>query len=99
MGRRLLDRVRPAETKAPKTVPDPGHDDTVRLWYLATCAYMAFTRNVEPAHFDRAIELFPDDAEVLMLAAAAHESFAGSRTQSAILYGEDSQRRDARRRD
>ena len=84
MGRRLLDRVRPAETKAPKTVPDPGHDDTVRLWYLATCAYMAFTRNVEPAHFDRAIELFPDDAEVLMLAAAAHESFAGSRTQSAI---------------
>ena len=62
MGRRLLDRVRPAETKAPKTVPDPGHDDTVRLRYLATCADMAFTRNVEPAHFDRAIELFPDDA-------------------------------------
>jgi hypothetical protein len=48
MGRRLLDRVRPQETKAPKTIPDPGHDDTVRRWYLATCAYMAITRQIEP---------------------------------------------------
>jgi hypothetical protein len=84
MGRRLVDRVRPPETKALGTVPDPGSDDTVRLWYLATCGFMARIRQIEPAHFDRAIELFPDDADILMMAAAVHESFAGVRTQAAM---------------
>jgi hypothetical protein len=83
-GRRLMDRVRPAVTKAPGTVSDPGHDDTVRLWYLASGAFMAGIRQIELNHYLRAIELFPDDPEILMSAAAIHESFAGVRTQSAI---------------
>jgi tetratricopeptide (TPR) repeat protein len=84
MGRRLLDRVRPEVTNAPKAVADPGHDETVRLWYLATGAHMAAIRQIELNHFLRSIELFPDDPELLMSAAAIHESFAGVRTQSAI---------------
>ena len=84
MGRRLLDRVRPVNSRTLPLVPDPGKDETVRSWYLATCAFMARMRQIEPNHFERAIELFPDDAEMLMFAAAVHESFAGVRTQSAI---------------
>jgi Flp pilus assembly protein TadD len=45
---------------------------------------MAAIRQIELNHFLRAIELFPDDPELLMFAAGIHESFAGARTQSAI---------------
>src|SRR5687768_17123384 len=41
MGRRLLDLVRPVEgTESRKTLPDPGADDTVRRWYVASSAFM-----------------------------------------------------------
>lgn len=84
MGRRLLDRVRPADSKtALKTVPGPGIDDTVRRWYLASCAFMVRISRIEPAHFDRALELYPNDPDVLFFAGSAHEVFAGVRTQSA----------------
>jgi hypothetical protein len=84
MGRRLLDRVRPVGSTRLKTVPDPGADETVRLWYLVGCAYMLRTRLIEPSQFSRALELFPADPDVLFLAASAHESFAGVRTQAAM---------------
>ncbi len=84
MGRRLLDRVRPVESKTLKTVPDPGADETVRQWYVVGCAYMLRTRFIELNHFSRALELFPGDPDVLFLAASAHESNAGVRTQSVM---------------
>jgi tetratricopeptide (TPR) repeat protein len=85
MGRRLLDRVRPVDSKSSlKTRPDPGADDTVRRWYLAGCAYMLRTRFIEVSQFIRALELFPDDPEVLFLVASMHEYFAGARTQSVM---------------
>jgi tetratricopeptide (TPR) repeat protein len=85
MGRRLLDRVRPRDSRTSlKTTSDPGSDDTVRRWYLATCAFMLRISRVEPAHFDRALELFPIDPDLLFFAGSAHEVFAGVRTQSAI---------------
>jgi hypothetical protein len=74
MGRRLLERVRPLDSRRGlKTRPDPGADDTVRRWYLAGMAYMLRTRFIELAHFTRASELFRDDPEVLFFAASAHE--------------------------
>jgi hypothetical protein len=85
MGRRLLDRVRPVDSKtALKTTPDPGGDDTVRRWYLASCAFMVSISRIDPPHFDRALELFPNDPDMLFFAGSVHEVFAGVRTQSAI---------------
>ena len=49
-----------------KTAPDPGSDDTVRRWYLASGAFMARIRHDRARHFDRALELFPDDPEILL---------------------------------
>lgn len=85
MGRRLLDRVRPVDTKnGLKTVPNPAGDEDVRRWYVVGCAYMTRVRNIEPSHFTRALELFPNDPEVLFFAASAHETFAGMRTQAVM---------------
>jgi Tetratricopeptide repeat len=85
MGRRLLDRVRPRDSKSGlKMAPDPAADDFVHRWYLAGGAYMARIRNIETTHFTRALELFPNDPEMLFFAASAHESFAGVRTQSVM---------------
>ncbi|HKH70579.1 MAG TPA: tetratricopeptide repeat protein [Vicinamibacterales bacterium] len=85
MGRRLLDRVRPLNTRSGlKTASDPAADDFVRRWYLAVGAYMTLIRNIETSHFTRALELFPKDPDVLFFAASAHESFAGARMQSVM---------------
>ena len=85
MGRRLLDRVRPVDSRsALKTTPDPGSDDTVRRWYLAAGAFMSRTRRIEPVHFERALELFRNDPDVLFAVAAVHEVLAGVRTQAAL---------------
>jgi hypothetical protein len=85
MGRRLLDRVRPLESKTVFTTrPDPGADETVRRWYLAACAHMLRTRFIEVDHFSRALELFPTDPDLLFLVASVHEYFAGVRTQSVM---------------
>jgi tetratricopeptide (TPR) repeat protein len=85
MGRRLLDSVRPLDSKNDfKTRPDPGADETVRRWYLGGCAYMLRTRFIELDQFSRALELFPNDPDVLFFAASVHEYFAGVRTQSVM---------------
>src|SRR5262245_41746571 len=85
MGRRLLDRVRPLDSKtAFNTRPDPGADETVRRWYLAGCAFMLQTRFIEVDHFSRALELFPNDPDVLFIVASVHEYVAGVRTQSVM---------------
>ena len=41
-------------------------------------------QNIEPSHFTRALELFPNDRDVLFFAASAHETFAGVRTQAVM---------------
>jgi hypothetical protein len=85
MGRRLLESVRPLDNKTVfKTRPDPGADDTVRRWYLAGCAYMLRTRFIEVDQFSRAVELFPNDPDILFFVASIHEYFAGVRTQSVM---------------
>jgi hypothetical protein len=84
-GRRLLDGVRPPESRsALRTRPEPGADDMVRRWYLAGCAYMLRTQFIDIGQFTRALELFPNDPDVVFLVASVHEYFAGVRTQSVM---------------
>jgi tetratricopeptide (TPR) repeat protein len=82
MGRRLLDRVRPKGTR--KLGSDPGADQTVRLWYLASNAYMQSAEQLDPWHVNRSVQLFPQDAETLFLAACAREMFSGPQIQSVL---------------
>lgn len=83
MGRRLLDRVRPANSR--KLGADPGADETVRLWYLASNLYMQSVEQVDAWHVDHSVELFPRDPEVLFVAACAREIFSGPQIQSVLL--------------
>jgi hypothetical protein len=85
MGRRLLDAVRPPESKSSlKMRPDPGADDLVRRWYLAGSAYMLRMRLIDITQFSRARELFPNDPDVSFFVASLHEYLAGVRTQSVM---------------
>ena len=82
MGRRLLERVRYRDPKG--AARGPALDDTVRLWYIATCAYLISVGDLDPAHFVRAVELFPKNPDLLFLRAVLHESMASARRQSAM---------------
>jgi tetratricopeptide (TPR) repeat protein len=82
MGRRLLDKVRPKTSR--RLGPDPGADETVRLWYLASSAYMQAVEQLDAWHIDRSVQLFPGDAEILFLAACARETFSGAQIQSVL---------------
>jgi tetratricopeptide (TPR) repeat protein len=80
MGRRLLDRIRPRGSR----LNDPGQDETVRLWYLASNAYMQAFEQLDAWHVDRAVQLFPRDPEILFLAACAREMFSGPQIQGLL---------------
>jgi tetratricopeptide (TPR) repeat protein len=82
MGRRLLDKVRPRNAR--KLGPDPGADETVRRWYLASSAYMQAVEQLDGWHFERAVQLFPRDPEILFLAACAREMFSGPQIQNVL---------------
>jgi tetratricopeptide (TPR) repeat protein len=82
MGRRLLDRVRPKDTR--KLGADPGADETVRRWYLASSAYMQAFEQLDAWHVDRAVQLFPRDPEILFLAACAREMLSGPQIQAVL---------------
>jgi VWFA-related protein len=61
--------------------PSPEEDDTVRLWYIATSAYgQLYERHTR--HEEQAVDLFPNDAELLFLAGCLHETFASPTIQS-----------------
>ncbi|HZM92299.1 MAG TPA: tetratricopeptide repeat protein [Vicinamibacterales bacterium] len=83
MGRRLLDKVKPKESR--KLGADPGADETVRLWYLASNLYMQSVEQTDAWHVERSVQLFPQDPEVLFVAACAREIFSGPQIQSVLL--------------
>ncbi len=83
MGRRLLDRVKPKGSR--KLGNDPGADETVRLWYLASNIYMQSVEQVDAWHVDRAVQIFPQDPEILFVAGCAREMFSGPQIQSVLL--------------
>ena len=80
IGRRLLDQVSP-----PGSVkPAPERDAMVRLWYVATGAWMQREGNHDNTHLARGQEIFPDDAELLFLVGAQHEAYASRSIQTAV---------------
>lgn len=83
MGRRLLDRV---ATRDPSTnkVRGPEADDIARVWYLAAETFMQARGELDPRNCQRALELFPKDAETLFFCAALHEVVSGDRRQAAL---------------
>jgi len=83
MGRRLLERVRYRDPRG-GAARGPGMDETVRLWYAATCAHLISIGDLDPPHFVRAVELFPKDPDLLFLRGALHEAMAGARRQAAV---------------
>ena len=67
----LLDNVTPA----------PERDETVRLWYTAVSAYGQYYQR-HTREEDRGVQLFPEDADLLLFAGTFHEALASPRMQS-----------------
>jgi hypothetical protein len=83
MGRRLLDRIA-VRRDATNRVLGPEADGVARAWYVAAEAYMQSIGDLDPRNCQRAIELFPKDAEMLFFCGALHEVLAGPRRQAAL---------------
>ncbi|HEU4693655.1 MAG TPA: tetratricopeptide repeat protein [Vicinamibacterales bacterium] len=83
MGRRLLDRVRPKNSRTLQG--NPGTDETVRRWYLAVNVYMQVTEQMDPWQGERSVQLFPRDPEILFFAACGREWFSGPQAQNTLL--------------
>jgi hypothetical protein len=66
-----------------KVTPNPSGDEIVRLWYLAAAAFMLNREQLDLWHFERALETFPNDDQVLLLSGRLHETLAGARIQAA----------------
>jgi tetratricopeptide (TPR) repeat protein len=83
MARRLLELV----TADPRTDlrTSPQADQTVRSWYRATLGFLLGRRQLDDTHVRAALQLLPDDASVLFLAAAFHETRAAPRVQNAVV--------------
>jgi VWFA-related protein len=64
-----------------ENVPDPGRDDTVRLWFTAVAAFGQYHER-HTRQEDRGVQLFPQDADLLLFAGTLHEGFASPRMQS-----------------
>jgi Flp pilus assembly protein TadD len=71
-ARRLLDRVRPAQTR----------DPDVLQWYRSTLGWMLGALQLQWPQFQRAQELYPDDPELLYLRGYLHETLASPRVQN-----------------
>jgi len=83
LARGFLDRVSIVEKPGGQR-RGPEADPTVRLWYVATSARLQAAGELDPAHFGRALRLFPNDPEVLFFNATYHETLAGARRQAAM---------------
>ena len=80
LARRLMDLV----AGSGSTKPAPGGDAMVRRWYVATSAWLQLGGHHDNAHLTRGRELFPDDADLAMLAGAQHEAYASPAVQTAV---------------
>jgi tetratricopeptide (TPR) repeat protein len=80
LARRLMDQV----AGAGSTKPAPGGDAMARHWYIATSAWLQLGGHHDNAHLARGHELFPDDADLAMLAGAQHEAYAAPAVQAAV---------------
>ncbi|MFO7695194.1 MAG: hypothetical protein R6V57_19075 [Vicinamibacterales bacterium] len=76
-GRALLDAIR----------PDPAKDETVRLWYVATLAFLLENGNYANAwpQLEHALLLFRHDPGILFQGGYYHEAFSSPLIQSAAV--------------
>jgi hypothetical protein len=81
VARQLLDMVSP---DLRSRTPNPSRDAGVRSWYQATMAALLAQRNAHMAHSARGVELFPQDPDILFLAAALHEFVASAGVQDVV---------------
>jgi hypothetical protein len=63
---------------------DPQHDAMVLAWYRATSAWMQLREDHNEVHLTRGRRIFPDDPDLLFLAACQKETFAGAAIQTAV---------------
>src|SRR5262249_20285432 len=59
-------------------------DDTVRLWYRATTAYLQAKAIYDPYHHSRGLKAFPNDPDLHFLNGCLHESQADARVQTVM---------------
>jgi tetratricopeptide (TPR) repeat protein len=62
----------------------PSPDELIRRWYRATTAYLQREVQLDQSHIEAALFLFPKDPELLLLAGALHETFAGAPMQQVV---------------
>jgi tetratricopeptide (TPR) repeat protein len=73
-----------ARTLLDAVVPDPSRDEMVLLWYRATTAQMQIDLQLHPRHLERALQLFPADADLLFFNGCHHEALATTELQSVL---------------
>jgi thioredoxin-like negative regulator of GroEL len=75
IGRMVIDSVS----------PDPSRDETARLWYRATLAYLLREEHFGDAypHVTAALDAVAGDARLLFYAGTLHETFASGSVQAA----------------
>jgi hypothetical protein len=64
-------------------VHDVKQDAFVRDWYRATMKYKLGREELDAAHFEYAMRLFPDESDIRFLTGCLHESLAGPHVQAA----------------
>jgi tetratricopeptide (TPR) repeat protein len=60
------------------------HDTFARDWYRATSAWMELHGDHDVDHIDHAVQLFPDDPDLLFLDGCMHEGLASPQIQTSI---------------
>jgi tetratricopeptide (TPR) repeat protein len=79
VARQLLDLI---TTNPDKNEPaHPASDEDVRLWYVATAAFMIGYQKFDLGHFPRASQLFPSDPDIQFMVGGFHASMAAPRWQ------------------
>lgn len=76
-ARRLIDAV----------APSPSRDETARMWYIATTAYMMNHRHLANArgNLEKAENLYPSDDRILFYTGVLHETWAHPSNQNAHM--------------
>lgn len=63
---------------------EPGRDAWVRLWYRAAGRALLLAGKLTASHFEHAVRIFPDEADLWFLQGSLHETLAGPRIQEAV---------------
>jgi hypothetical protein len=81
-GRFMLNQVWPDKQRHIR--PTPDLDDWVRRWYRAAALFMIDAMQLHTGIVSRAVELFPNDAEINFVAGAVHEALAAPAVQEPL---------------